>query len=256
MIVNDGTGGSLAAKTADATAAAADIISPKTAYVNGEKVTGTLVEQNAALYKDDDVKMTFASSTGKVLFQHSLTNRICVKAKASIGLAAQASRFGDATAGDVAAGKTFTSAAGLNVMGTLEIPPEGAVAFRTKMVRTASVTKNTLMNGVEVQRITFDTYATSVDVHCEYERRFAAPDCTLFMAYGSGRLEYSQANAKGTWFSTSDNVPCTFALEGDELVMRINCDMTLTNSIVSNGSLKGPALLYASCYTDAYTIEE
>lgn len=132
----------------------------------------------------------------------------------------------------------------------------GAVAFQTKMVQTVAVSKSTLLDSAEVQRISFDDYATRVDVHCEYEGRFAAPDCTLFKPAGSGRLEYSYANSKGTWISTSENVPCTFALEGDELVMRINCDMTLTNKFVSNGSLKGPAKLYASCYTDAYTIEE
>lgn len=117
MIVNN-LPGKHGVDTGDATATAADIISPKTAYVNGEKVTGTLAEQSAASYQGDDVKMTFTSASGNVLLYHNLTDRICVKANASIGLAAQASRFGDATAGDVAAGKTFTSAAGLNVTGT------------------------------------------------------------------------------------------------------------------------------------------
>lgn len=132
----------------------------------------------------------------------------------------------------------------------------GAVAFKSKMVQTADVTKNTLMEGKEVQRITFSSGLTSVDVHCEYEGRFAAPDCTLFRPYGSARLEYSQENSKGTWVSASINVPCTFALEGDGLVMRIDYETTLTDSLVSGGGLKGPAVLYASCGTDAYTFEE
>lgn len=132
----------------------------------------------------------------------------------------------------------------------------GAVAFKSKMVQSVTSAETTFQEDYEAQRITFTNYVTSVDVHCEYEGRFAAPDCTLFRPYGSARLEYSQENSKGTYISSSIDVPCAFALEGDELVMRIDSETTLTNSLVSGGGLKGPAILYVSLYADAYTIAE
>ena len=103
--------------TADANASASDIASGKTAYVNGTKVSGSLfvvgstqtlsVNAESLSVNGDEVSVkSQAMASDKIV-------RTGVKVQTDIPF----SSFGDATAADVAAGKTFTSAAGLKVTG-------------------------------------------------------------------------------------------------------------------------------------------
>ena len=112
--------GSSGLDTSDATATASDIVSPKTAYINGEKVEGTLVAADIDVTVGDF--LVGVDTNNKLYFRLGnvtvFQKRYLVDTTNEVILRYGLNNLGDATAADVVAGKTFTSASGLKVTGT------------------------------------------------------------------------------------------------------------------------------------------
>lgn len=116
--------------TSDATAVAEDIAAGKTAYADGKKLEGSVAEYR------EGTKAIFASNYTEVS-DDSAINFLCrglnhgakiLRDGSYANVYVKKTEFGDASAADVAKGKTFTSSAGLNLVGTAELTSAGSVS--------------------------------------------------------------------------------------------------------------------------------
>lgn len=130
--------------TSDATATPEDMAEDVTAYVNGQKVVGSLpiwtniYWNNSTLVWNEGKKQVVAKGT--------MDLRRILDKDAPIEFRQDGANYGDATAEDVAEGKTFTSSAGLKVTGTKKEVSNGV----TLPTLTNPGTADDLAEGVEL----------------------------------------------------------------------------------------------------------
>ena len=109
--------------TSDATATASDIAEGVTAYVKGEKVTGTIQkastvynlgvpEVQAAKINDTRIRLEMPALSGPYIVDRGVTVRVGINSDEISNV------LGDATPEDVASGKTFSAGGGFTMVGT------------------------------------------------------------------------------------------------------------------------------------------
>ena len=105
--------------TQDATATANDIAEGVTAYVKGQKITGTVTEVDGTINMPGRIPFYNTANGGQINMNVDLSGLRFISGNTfKLDVSAKASEFGDAATSDVLSGKTFTSVNGLKLTGT------------------------------------------------------------------------------------------------------------------------------------------